>query len=354
MYMKMLVKIANDLLGLKDPVGLGWKNIQKPIVLGLQKILPGLKNPAGFLAGLCLICCTSCDNDKIYKEERYKNVVYLLSGSENIYTESYSLNQIESVKYFSVGCGGSNPNSEEIVVTIEPDLAMFHDYNRRNFDHESMYAKLLPASKYEIESYTVTIPAHPSDQYVKTPVSVRPLGLSPDSVYFIPLAIKSVSHYEVNEVKNNLLYRVTIENDYASQKVATNYTKKGTEKNLTTGVETMLTGIKLVQPLTKDKVRTFVGSYSQGQETTVDDIKRLAIEVEIKEDNTIEITPHGNVIVLKLFDNPLYNLYDPEVTLGTTVERVMYLHYRYCVLNDDGTYDAWHEVMESLTRIEED
>ena len=304
------------------------------------------------IATLCLICCISCNTDEIYEKEQYKYVVYLLSGSQNVYTESYTLKETEPVKYFSIGIGGSKSNTEEIVVTIETDNILLNQYNRNNFDSEASYAKVLPADRYDISSYTVTIPANPTDQYVKVPVKVRPLGLSPDTIYFIPLAIKSVSRYEVNEEKYNMLYRVTIENDYARQQTTTYYTKKGSVVNQSNNLETILSGNKIVQPLTSDKVRMFTGNNTQGALTTVEDIERLAIEVQIKPNNTLDITPYGTVQV-EMLEADGYNIYNPALYQGTKPSRVFFLYYRYRTLNADGTYSAWMEVKETLTRVEE-
>jgi len=302
---------------------------------------------------LCLVCFTACDSDKIYQEEQYKNVVYLLSGSENVYTEGYTLNETEPVRYFSVGIGGTNPNEDEITVTLVPDDVLLNQYNSSNFDiDESKFARLLPANRYEIESYTVTIPAQPEDQYVKVPVRVRPRGLSPDTIYFIPIAIKSVSRYEVNQDKYNMLYRVTIENDYAQQRVITYYTKKGTETNQSSGSFTIMSGAKIVQPLMKNMVRLFAGNYTQGQTTTVADIHRYAIMVQINDDNTIDFFPYGSIEVEKI-EAKDYNIYDPKVKQGDLEYRVMYLSYRYRILNSNGTRGAWMETKESLTRVEE-
>ena len=306
---------------------------------------------AGMLT-IFLFNTTSCNQEAMYDKELYKNVVYLLSGSENVYVQSYTLNETESVGYFSICCGGSKPNPEEIVVTLEPDNEIMDTYNKNNFDYESEYAKLLSADRYEIGSYTVTIPANPVDQYVRVPVKVSPLGLSPDTIYFIPLSIKSVSRYEVNPDKSAMLYRVTIENDYAEQSVTTLYTEKGMSTDLSSGTETSMTGTKIVQPLTKDKVRMFAGINSQNQLTTIADIEKLAIVVQVKADNTVEITPYGSIDV-KMLSASGYNLYDPKVMQGTTVQRVLYLYYQYRTLDDDGTYSGWTEVKETLTRIED-
>lgn len=306
----------------------------------------------GMLA-FCIVCLFACNHDDIYKEEQYKKVVYLLSGTDNIYVESYTLNETEPVKYFSVGVGGSNSNEKEIVVTLEQDISLLNEYNRLNFDFEHMYAKLLPPNRYDIGTYTVTIPANSTDQYVKVPVKVRPLGLSPDTTYFIPLTIKTVSHYEVNDDKHTLLYRVTIENDYARQKVTTYYTKKGTVTDLSNNRETILSGTKIVQPLTKDKVRMFVGNYNQGSASTIADIDMYSIVVQIKPDRTLDVTPFGSIEV-EMLDAPGYNRYDPAVYQGLNPQRILYLHYQYRIRNANGTFSQWYEMKETLIRIEED
>ena len=312
-------------------------------------------NSITFVSALaaCLFACAACSNNAIYEDEQYKHVVYLLSGSENVYTESYTLNEDEPVRYFSIGCGGSTPNPGEVTVTLEPDRVLLDQYNRNNFDiNVTSYAKVLPAGRYDIASYTVTIPANPVDQYVKVPVTVRPLGLSPDTIYFIPLAIKSVSHYEVNEEKRNFLYRVTIENEYARQKTATYYTKRGTEKNQSNSSESILSGTKVVQPLTHDKVRLFTGNNMQDQTATLADIQRYAIVVQVKADASVDISPYGAIEVEKL-DAPDYNRY-AIVKQGDREQRTFFLYYRYRTRNTGGSYGAWMEVKETLTRVEED
>jgi len=308
------------------------------------------------MAFVFLVCFTGCDSDKLYQME-YKNVIYLLSGSENVYTEAYTLKEEAPVRYFSVGIGGSKPNEDAVTVTLEPDRVLLKRYNNSNFDIDvSRYARLLPENRYEIESYTVDIPANPVSQYVKVPVKVRPLGLSPDSIYFIPIAIQKVSRYEVNPEKYNMLYCVTIENEYAQQRVVTYYTKRGVIKNQSNNSETNMSGDKIVQPLTKDRVRMFAGNHVQNLPTvvTVEEIERFAMVVQINEDNTLDMIPYdkGTIEVEKL-DLEGYNLYDPKVKQGLREYRVFYLYYRYRTLNDDGvTYGDWLEARETLTRVE--
>jgi hypothetical protein len=290
-----------------------------------------------------------CDSDSFYQEEQYKNVIYLLSGSDNVYAASYTLKDEASVRYVSIGCSGSNSNENEVTVTLEPYPEMLDRYNSLNYNYQSEYAKLLPADRYEIASYSVTLPANSDYHYVRMPVKVRVVGLSPDSMYFIPLRIKSVSRYEVNEEKKDVLFRVGIENDYAEQLTSTYYTKGGTMTNPVT----VLSGAKLVQPLEKDKVRMFVGNETYNTATTVADIERLSVVVQIKEDNSLVVTPFGSMEVEMLNNVNGYNRYVPDFVQGTSKQRIFYLNYRFRLRNNDGTFTGWREVEERLIRVED-
>lgn len=302
-----------------------------------------------FIACIVVFGFSGCNTDSIYQEEQYKTLVYLLCGSDNVFATSYTLNEDEPVRYVSIGCGGSNSNEQDITVTLEPYTEMLDKYNSLNYNYQSEYAKLLPADRYEIESYSVTLPAKSNYHYARLPIKVRPLGLSPDSLYFIPLRIKSVSRYDVNEEKRDVLFRVAIENDYAEQLVPTYYVKSGSM----TDPITVLSGTKLVQPLEKDKVRMFVGNEIYGSTTTVEDIERLSIVVQINEDNSLTITPYGSMEVEMLDNVNGYNRYVPDLVQGTSKQRVFYLNYRFRLKQSNGTYSGWREVEERLIRVED-
>src|SRR5690554_1172133 len=302
-----------------------------------------------FIACIVVFGFSNCNTDSIYQEEQYKTLVYLLSGAENVYATSYTLNEEEPVRYVSIGCGGSNSNEEDITITLEPNPEMLDRYNSLNYNYESEYAKLLPADRYEIESYSVTLPANSDYHYARMPVKVRPLGLSPDSIYFIPMRIKNVSRYDVNEDKSDVLFRVTIENDYAEQLVPTYYVKSGTMTNPVT----VLSGTKLVRPLDSNKVRMFIGNEIYGTLTTEADIERLSVVVQINEDNSLTVTPYGSMEIEMLDKVNGYNRYIPDLVQGTSKQRVFYLNYRFRLMQSNGTFTAWREVEERLIRVED-
>lgn len=302
-----------------------------------------------FITCIVAFSIAGCNTDIIYQEEQYKTLVYLLSGSENVYSASYTLNDEEPVRYVTIGCGGSNSNEKDITVTLEPNPVMLDKYNSLNYNYQSEYARLLPADRYTIDSYSVTLPANSDYHYARMPVKVRALGLSPDSIYFIPLKIRSVSAYDVNPEKSDVLYRVAIENDYAEQLVPTYYVKSGTMTNPTT----VLSGTKLAQPLEKDKVRMFIGNETYGSATTVADIERLSVVVQINEDNTLLVTPYGSMEVEMLDKVEGYNRYVPELVQGTSKQKVFYLNYRFRLKNPNGSFTGWREVEERLIRVED-
>lgn len=302
-----------------------------------------------FILCVMIISFVGCNTDSIYQDEQYKTLVYLLSGSENVYAASYTLNEDEPVNFVTIGCGGSNSNEKDISITLEPNPEMLDKFNSLNYNYQSEYAKLLPEDRYDISSYTVTLPANSDYHYVRMPITVRAIGLSPDSTYFIPLKIKSVSNYDVNGDKSDILFRVAIENDYAQQLVPTYYSKSGTMTNPVT----VLSGTKLVQPLEKDKVRMFIGNETYGNSTSVEDIERLSVVVQIMEDNSLQVTPYGSMEVEMLDKVKGYNKYIPELLQGTTSQRVFYLNYRFRLKQSNGSFSAWREVEERLIRIED-
>ncbi|SCM56715.1 DUF1735 domain-containing protein [Petrimonas mucosa] len=87
-----------------------------------------------FIACIVVFGFSGCNTDSIYQEEQYKTLVYLLSGSDNVFATSYTLNEDEPVRYVSIGCGGSNSNEQDITVTLEPYTEMLDKYNSLNYN----------------------------------------------------------------------------------------------------------------------------------------------------------------------------------------------------------------------------
>lgn len=317
---------------------------------------------------LCILPFVSfiaCNEEDFSAREHYKYVIYLLSENEyNVYSAEYDLNKITDegviTAHLIVGCGGSLKNPEEFTVELEPDVVLFDKFNKSNYDIEvEKYAHLLKESRYEIASDRISFPANNVDQYVKLPITVRTEGLSPDSVYFIPISIKSASKYEVNKEKSGVLFRITMKNNYAEQANDTYYQLRGTIMGVggnNTGVSTS----KLVRPLTKNSIRLYAGSQTQVVSTaTVEDIERYSIIVTVDENNKVNITPYGTIEVEQLDGGDEWNKYEEAKTYADTkIVKRFYLYYRYRTVKTPATstqpavWNDWITIKETLRRME--
>jgi hypothetical protein len=299
-----------------------------------------------FMAGF-----SSCNGDEMYEKEVYHPVLYLLSsGTDNVYTVVIPFKETDATAYFSVGCGGSLPNPEEVTVELEPDTVLYDRYNRMNYDSEDAYARLLPPNRYEISSFRVVLPANSPEQYVKVPVKINHHGLSPDSIYFIPVAIKSVSKYEVNPDKYNVLFRVAVENDYAEQISTTVYYQRGT--TVTGATSTPITGSKMLYPLSKDEVRMFAGVRTQTAQTTLAEINTYSIAVKINADSSAVIRSYGTIEVEQLEESSYNRYYTITGAEGKDVDYIdLYYRFRTLVSTNPDVYSNWTEIRESLQRM---
>lgn len=275
---------------------------------------------------LCIVICIafglmSCNDDAIFEKEMYKKVFALVSSNDyNIFEETHELNGGESIGYIAASCGGTETTNEDIDITLEEDSAPLDVYNKAIYDaDENRYAKLLSKDQYDIDNYHIKIAA--GERGGKTMIRVRPEGLSPDSSYFVALKVRSYSSYEVNEAKSNVLYRVMIKNDYASQATESMYNMNGLLNGVVTG------GSKKMQPLGWNKVRIMAGSESFQADVTA--INRAGIVLEITSDKRVRITPFKDIKVKAINDDTDYpNTFSTE-TVNNRTYNVFLLNYEY-------------------------
>ncbi|MDR2473022.1 MAG: DUF4361 domain-containing protein [Tannerella sp.] len=320
---------------------------------------------------------SACKEENFSSMEYYKYVLYMLSKEDyNVYSDVFPYSDgVATVGYFSIGCGGSLANPEEVTVYLENDTVLLNKYNRANYDIDtSKYARLLSDNNYSIETMQITVPAGNIEQYVKVAVSVLADGLSPDSTYFIPLAIKNVSRYEVNPDKFNMLFRIVVENHYAGTLKDTYYSMKGNTLN-NNGEILAGSGIaatKLARPISKNAVRIFAGTGPVKADFGIDpvlakptlpELNKYGITLTVDASNRVTITPYApfGSIEVEQIDGDGLNIYAEERNnmVDDTVTKYFYLRYRYRTLKTPATdtspavYNAWVFVNETLKRLEE-
>lgn len=290
-------------------------------------------NTKYILAGMCICLCASCE-DNLLEEEQYQKIIYLQSGDDNIFEYSHAVNDSITRGYLTVGSGGTMPLEHNVTVTLELDSAGLNVYNQRRFDIEyDKYAKFLDASRFVLPSYEIVLRANDANATTFFPIEVDANGLSPDTVYIVPLKIKSVSDYEVNLEKASVLYKIALKNKY-SEPGKTSYAMKGT-KQIAGGTLSAITNTKDVIPLSKNRVRIFPENLQVS--SNLEDIENKTITITVNEDNSIRVRPYKNVQA----ENVGRNWYDDK-------DEVFNLSYRYRLPGED----KWNYIEETLTRVQ--
>jgi hypothetical protein len=266
----------------------------------------------------------SCNEDKLFEGELYKKVFALVSTDDyNIFTVVHDLDFPESVGYVAASVGGTNPTETDINVTLVQDVELFNNYNKDNFDMDAAkFAHLLSPGKYDIDNYNFTIPAGEKSGRMK--IRIRPDGLSPDSVYFISLKVDAFSAYEVNPEKSDILYRVMIRNQYATQETTTNYSLRGFLNNV------QIPGIKPMHPISRNKVRIMAGTIPFQSEIAI--INESAILLEIDDDDSVHISSYKDMKVEQVDGDPDFpNIFKIERDDYGKQFKTFLLNYKYTV-----------------------
>lgn len=298
---------------------------------------------------LLIICvaAVACENNEKFDEEMYKKVFCLVGDNDNVYSAVHSFKNEVSDGFVSIYCGGTNPVDEDITIELEYDDEIIDTYNYKYYDlNYDQYARKLDASRYEILTFTATMKAGQQDPYVTIPLKIFTVGISPDSVYFIPLKIKSITgNYDMNEDMISVMYRPLVENDYAQTKVATSYASRG-ERN---GKEIVST--KTMYPLTASQCRitvdTQTGLVDNKADLTL--VNKYGIILTVGEDNRVALSPYGTIQVEPLGE-PSENRYE------VSDFKRFYLYYQYRTLvtpatgGADAQYSDWTVIQEVLKR----
>ena len=286
---------------------------------------------------------SSCSNgDEFFKEERYKKEIYVVSDASQVFQAEYEMTKSdEAMKTLAFAVSGTNPIDRDVNIVVEKDEELLTEYNYNNYrDETDKYAHGLNEVDYILSSSSVTIKMGTEfkNQVGKLPITLKTSvleNLSVDSIYFIPFRIKEASPYEINEDKRNVLYRIYKKNQYASQSKNTFYNSIGYIGSA------FFTSTKVVQPLSYNKIRVYVGGQVYSTSDTKETINKNAMIITVNEDNTVTMSPYSTegglkVTTLVPSDNPndtsgsygYRNVYNPD-------EQCFYLYYSYDIGNGE-------------------
>ena len=242
---------------------------------------------------LSLGCLTalmiSCNEIDYLKTEQYEKIVYTLGNSDFVFDINLKMVDENSILgQIPVGLSGTLADDEDIEVTFEKDLESIEIYNVLNFGFQKeKYAKELKQKYYNIENSVAVIKA--GSEVGTLPITIKPIGLSPDSIYFIPLRISNVSKHKYMEDRCRVLCRPRLENKYASEQKFTLYASDGMSKGFKdgefVGSEVLFSATKLVMPISHNKIRTTIHGNTDKRDETY--LHKYSMYITVQEDNTI-------------------------------------------------------------------
>lgn len=299
---------------------------------------------------LALLFMAGCSNDKkkYFEDERYEKMLYIVSDDKNIHELIYDLDgKDNNIRNISIACSGTNPTVEAAELSLMEDTILLDQYNYINFvEDKSRFAIKMDEKDYEVATENITYPIGVQNALVPIKIELSVIeSLSPDKTYFIPVAIKSSSPYDIVKKKGNALMRIQRKNKYTNTAILANYNTSGYED---TGYFTIT---KTMVPLTKNQVRINIGAkrLPTDPEKQPDFILKNTIVIEVAEDNLLTVKPYdSNSMEVETLSNTelhpgegAYGLYNNQFDSTTTS---FYVYYKYRLKNGG----SWIEMREAI------
>ncbi|MBY5958755.1 DUF4361 domain-containing protein [Membranicola marinus] len=248
----------------------------------IYKIIPQLLLFTAVLASI--LSLSSCD-EEFDQVEAYKKNIYLVHSENLIHHFIHPFQDKPSEGFITVYCSGSLLPDRDIQIDMEFDPDIIDEYNFIEFEHDSSrYVHMLNQENFEVPSFTVEIKK--GTLYSNMPILLNAHGLSPDTTYVIPLRIKQVNEYEVNEELSSILYAVQLKNEYSGQ-----YRMSGTLIDTASGVEQQVFKDKNIVPIDEFTSRMYVAAENENPAN----IPTYTLKFSVNPDNSVTIHEGNNI-----------------------------------------------------------
>lgn len=253
---------------------------------------------------LCLaivFMAVGCSEDYPLNKEQYKKVVYLTRAIDDVKEEYVNYAYDRDTIYISVSVSGTTYTDRDIRVTFKEDNEAISIYNKRNLSSADIQNLHLPKAAYEYPQEDVIIKAGKNTAIY--PVYIYPERLHCDSLYMLPVSIKTISAYELkDDIDTVLLARVNTVNNYSGK-----YHIRGSIINLETGNKQSYDMPRKLVATNKNSVRV----YHEVPETKTY-LQSHTFTISVNGDNSLifapwnrfELTDGGGTYLpnMKLFD----------------------------------------------------
>lgn len=289
-----------------------------------------MKMKTRYICGLVVAgLLSACGNDDPLDKEQYFKTVYItkVTTTDMLYKVKVPYDSGEVETFFSVGCGGSQVQDEDVTVSVRMADGAVDEYNTVQFPTQpEKHVIALESDRFRIPSME-TVLQKDGESYARIPVFIRNEGLDPDRTYVIPLTIDTVSvpSYVIQHDISTILLGFTFTNSYEG-----NCSMEGT--STTDDVQKSIFGNKNLKAVDQYSVRIFAESYTES--TELDQIETQCIKLTF---NDTQITVSG----WKQMEASGTGTYDPDNGK---------IHIEYEFTHTDGTR---RQVTEDLTYNDE-
>jgi hypothetical protein len=266
------------------------------------------------LFSLCLaMLLAGCDVEDPKDKDLYPQKVYIVGTQDQVINRDVDLGNVPDTISISVAVSGSLTLSHDVTVTFGEEPAEVGVYNERNVSAEAVHYQQPDASLYTYPLDQLTIKA--GTVYNTFPIRINPSTLNCDSLYMIPLRLKSISDYELSPKDTIVLVKLNLTNKYAGL-----YYVDGVLKNTTNPKDSLI--YKMSRNLVASDNGSTVRMYHYTNETK-DYRSANAFRITINSDNSLSYSTWDQ-----------FEIYDGGGTYYPDVE----------------VYEFWYEYNKSGTR----
>lgn len=234
---------------------------------------------------------TSCGVENPLDEEQYVKKVSIVGAYNTIQTKTVNYAGDGSI-FTSVSIGGSLPPETNVDVTLGlADPENLATYNRKNVLPGEIKYQDLPEAWYQVDNWITTIKA--GEIYARFPIKLDVSKIEADSLYVIPLEIKSVSAYEKVTENTVLLLNFKMINNFSG-----NYNYTGTKMKLVDGVpdENSTSKVSATRTLTAINAQT-VRLYKENTVQKRENLEATAYTMTVNSDNSVTIKPWKDLTI---------------------------------------------------------
>lgn len=254
-----------------------------------------MKNNLFIIIGL-LVFISACDVNKPTTDELYIKQIYLVNAQNVVYKRDVKYSSEPQQTSFSVATGGSTLIDRDVLVAFDLDNQQaIENYNWKYIPIGNPTYRSLESAMYTFPESTVIEANNVYKEVFFTLFATD--GLQCDSLYSIPISIKSVSEYEINKTSPVLLFTLNLVNNYDG-----NYIVNGTDTDVWNNVEAY-SNTRVVKATGEFSVRVL----HKNVEENLSNVKAYAV--------VLTVDPLSNKIKVSAWDSfPIVDgggVYDP-------------------------------------------